>query len=606
MEGWIVNAVNKNNTWHRGNSKKKDLPDFSSIDPDSKYSAAIFYDKNNYQNEQLVSPYIKLDNKTICKFYSAFDGVFVLWANFTIHVEKKSDSISKEVFNAFLWSQGAEHERHKWLQFEIDLSEFTGEEIRFIFKYEGMDGDDVYIDDFCLYELDTTEQAKVFIREGQDVHFQDNSLGEPELYEWTFEGGNPGTSTEKNPVVNYIKSGIYDVKLKVTKDGESDEITKTAFVNVQGEAPVVDFDYPEAEGYLSPDAAIFIPLHTPVTFTDKSANIPTEWMWNFPGSDIVSSTEQNPVVSYSSPGIYDVSLTVKNNQGTDHITFPQSIQAGDTCRIWNITMEESREIGEINMGFFGYYAGSNWLGMDAFAEKYKKPVAEAEILSVDIYFAKTYTIDPPVDITVSIATDNNGLPGNILASKVILSDKLMTDTSTWMPTSFVFDNPVEIDTDFYIIVEGIPNRMDEDTYETDDIAIGAIQRPVDAMRETTSYHLLEEWDENYEPTGKYEWFKNEDENVSLAIAPRITFINTPPPSKLCTIEDNKPLLLLNDKKLSFTGLEEACELIIYNMQGVSVFRYAKFENSINLPLNSGMYIIQLKQGVKHYSYKIVL
>jgi PKD repeat protein len=42
------------------------------------------------------------------------------------------------------------------------------------------------------------------------------SIGYPPdqiTYEWEFEGGNPSTSTEKNPVVQYNTHGVYDVKL---------------------------------------------------------------------------------------------------------------------------------------------------------------------------------------------------------------------------------------------------------------------------------------------------------------------------------------------------------------------------------------------------------
>ena len=46
-----------------------------------------------------------------------------------------------------------------------------------------------------------------------------------------------------------------------------------------------------------------------VQFFDQSANDPTSWSWSFPGGTPSTSTLQNPVVVYNTPGIYAVSLT---------------------------------------------------------------------------------------------------------------------------------------------------------------------------------------------------------------------------------------------------------------------------------------------------------
>ena len=48
-----------------------------------------------------------------------------------------------------------------------------------------------------------------------------------------------------------------------------------------------------------------------VAFTDKSSgNTITSWNWSFPGGTPSSSTEQHPVVTYNTPGNYQVQLTV--------------------------------------------------------------------------------------------------------------------------------------------------------------------------------------------------------------------------------------------------------------------------------------------------------
>ncbi len=72
----------------------------------------------------------------------------------------------------------------------------------------------------------------------------------------------------------------------------------------------------------------------PVQFTDLSTNSPAGWQWSFPGGTPSTSTEKNPVVSYSSPGIYDVSLIVtKDNfqpsvmQKTNYMVVNENVPA---------------------------------------------------------------------------------------------------------------------------------------------------------------------------------------------------------------------------------------------------------------------------------------
>ena len=55
-----------------------------------------------------------------------------------------------------------------------------------------------------------------------------------------------------------------------------------------------------------------------VSFTDHSTNNPTNWSWNF--GDGQYATGSNPSHTYSSPGIFTVSLTASNSLGTDSVT----------------------------------------------------------------------------------------------------------------------------------------------------------------------------------------------------------------------------------------------------------------------------------------------
>jgi PKD repeat protein len=55
-----------------------------------------------------------------------------------------------------------------------------------------------------------------------------------------------------------------------------------------------------------------------ITFTDQSSGPPTSWSWSFPGGTPSTYNGQNPpAITYSTPGTYNVSLTVSNGSTND-------------------------------------------------------------------------------------------------------------------------------------------------------------------------------------------------------------------------------------------------------------------------------------------------
>ena len=137
--------------------------------------------------------------------------------------------------------------------------------------------------------------------------------------------------TATNTVIATVPVGIYPIGVAVTPDGTkvyvanagSDNVSVidtatnkvTATVSVgsypiafgqfieQPVLPVANFSSNVTEGYA--------PLS--VQFTDLSKNA-AEWNWDF--GDGATSTEQNPMHTYSTAGTYTVNLTVSNAKGT--------------------------------------------------------------------------------------------------------------------------------------------------------------------------------------------------------------------------------------------------------------------------------------------------
>ncbi len=136
-------------------------------------------------------------------------------------------------------------------------------------------------------------------------------------YEWEFGDGN--TSTAQNPSHTYTSPGTYTVRLVATgANGCRHTRTRTDYINIQ--LPNVAFTANVREGC--------IPLA--VQFTDQSsANSGiVGWDWDF--GDGNTSTAQNPSHTYTTVGIFDVTLTITTASGcTRTITYPQYIRAGE-------------------------------------------------------------------------------------------------------------------------------------------------------------------------------------------------------------------------------------------------------------------------------------
>ncbi len=70
------------------------------------------------------------------------------------------------------------------------------------------------------------------INPGNFVQFYDISSGFPLNFNWTFPGGTPTTSTQKNPMVTYPEPGIYNVSLTISHNTGQASRTFENFVNV--------------------------------------------------------------------------------------------------------------------------------------------------------------------------------------------------------------------------------------------------------------------------------------------------------------------------------------------------------------------------------------
>ena len=568
FSSWEYSATNRDYTWFQSVGMGTDVS-FTSINPASTNSLAIEYDETNPQKETATSPVIEIKPGSSVEFYNYFSPVWLFAACWTFSIidVEKSDTI--ELLNQFRWANNAAYDETKWTKFSFDLKEYTGKKVRFSFCYKGTGGDSQLIDGFKVVQIDDSEDAKININQGDSIEFVDRSVGEVKTWQWEFEGGTPSVSTDKNPVVKYNEDGVYSVKLTVGDGTSTSTVTRKDYITVRAEQPNAIIGVPE-EGYLSPFVATIVPTNVPVQFHDLSTGSPTSWEWTFKGVEPETSNEQNPVVTYKDKGIYSLSLVAKNSAGTDTDALLNAIQAGGAQYVWNISPEEIETMGEVSLSWYGKYAGSNWLGMTAFAEHFQKPLAPATIDSVDVYYYSNKTISPDAIITVSIRKpDASGAPGEILTSATIKAGDIAYDDENLVPTIFKFVKPAEITDEFFVVVDGMPNAMQEEPYyESDDISIICVRRAYG--EKSTTWHLLENQDNDGNPTGGSTWFENIDDPVSMAVCPVITYDKPDTPTSIINIMQ------------STIGDDDA----VYTLQGVRV----------KTPSKKGIYI---KNGKKY-------
>jgi len=87
------------------------------------------------------------------------------------------------------------------------------------------------------------------------------------------------------------------------------------------------------------------------------------WQWSFPGGTPSTSNVQHPVVQYTSPGTYDVSLTVTDDYGTDSQSYTTFITYEDI--VTNLDVIEDFEIGITN--FWTQHNDNNSYGWSEFS-----------------------------------------------------------------------------------------------------------------------------------------------------------------------------------------------------------------------------------------------
>lgn len=138
---------------------------------------------------------------------------------------------------------------------------------------------------------------------GIPIAFTDLSANIPTSWNWSFGDGN--FSDEQNPVKQYAYAGTFTVILDAGNSYGNDTESKAGYITVNDCSPTADFTYNATCGV----------GNLSVQFTDTSTGTPTDWYWIFGEGN--TSVEQNPVFTYTVPGVYTVNFSSSNIYGMD-------------------------------------------------------------------------------------------------------------------------------------------------------------------------------------------------------------------------------------------------------------------------------------------------
>ena len=142
------------------------------------------------------------------------------------------------------------------------------------------------------------------------VSFTDTSGGN--VTEWLWSFGDGATSDLRSPTHVWSTPGFYDVTLTVSDGSSSDSASRRVVVEAPARVPLkasFRLDIPCGEDLCRTFTDAL------VSFTDASGGNVTEWLWGF--GDGAISDLRSPTHVWSTPGFYEVTLTVSDGSSSD-------------------------------------------------------------------------------------------------------------------------------------------------------------------------------------------------------------------------------------------------------------------------------------------------
>ncbi len=238
---------------------------------------------------------------------------------------------------------------------------------------------------------------RTVIRSGELIRFEDHSHDpDGNIINWTWSFGDGNISYLENPTHRYIKDDNYLVELSI-KDDDGGTAHKIATIKVENGFPRAKFNYSPSKNITTEDT---------IQFNDLSSDIDgsiVNWTWNF--GDYEKSYLKNPEHRFTDDGIYNVSLTVMDDDGAENTTI-KKIRVKNVGPRADFTYSPTEAFTNIKIDFKdqstdidGSIKDRKWNFGDGSKSNLKNPTHE-------------YADDGTYDVKL-IVTDDDGFTSNV-------------------------------------------------------------------------------------------------------------------------------------------------------------------------------------------------
>lgn len=255
------------------------------------------------------------------------------------------------------------------------------------------------------------------------VNYMSTSSDNSDTYNWLFDGGSPNVSFEENPSVTYSIEGTYDVSLTVSNDNGNDQSVVADFVTVL-DVRDAQFTYNYVDDFT-------------VSFIDAADDGLGGYFWDF--GDGNTSTEQNPIHTYTQTGDYIVSFSKSNNCGDDTDIQNVSITTGPTA---SFTVDGNN----IGCAPHQFSFVSNSLG-DDLQYNWSFPGGNPST-STEANPDVTYTQEGVYDVTLEVTNDLGSDVMVLQDAVIVLSEPEGNITYQVSGTSVVFSSSYDLTNNF--------------------------------------------------------------------------------------------------------------------------------------------------------------
>jgi PKD repeat protein len=251
----------------------------------------------------------------------------------------------------------------------------------------------------------------------------DNATAGADTYLWLFGDGQSSTAAE--PVHVFPGAGEFEVLLIATNACGADTALQT--ISIVGEAPLPTIALADTMG-CAPLALAFSASYV--------GGEPTAWQWSFPGGEPAASNEPNPVVVYSAPGTYSVSLVMSNAFGENSATAADIVTVREQP-----AADFTSSIDELTLTITDVAQGNGWSYLWDFGDGN----TSSAMLPVHTYAA-------PGNYLVELTVQNNC--SRAVAAQEVETFTTSTFDESWLESLRVFPNPSL--GRFTVVLEGQP------------------------------------------------------------------------------------------------------------------------------------------------------